>query len=194
MTATVSGDPSHAAQCSGVPESCPASSGRSPVSSISATARALPFQAASAIARCSSGVSDATMPGWSRTMFRASRLIALPARREQALRHRRERQHRVQRFALVELRRDVQRRQAVANRPEIDVIAAGRPLAVLASTVRRFSRPGSAWSNARTRSVRPSAAARKMSVAAPRSARYCASAYRPAPRRRFSIHSAGVER
>ena len=66
-------------------------------------------------------------------MFSSQRLIALPARREQALRDRRECHHRVQRFALFELRRDVQGRQAVANRPEIDVIAAGRLLAVLAA-------------------------------------------------------------
>jgi hypothetical protein len=51
-------------------------------------------------------------------------LVAQTAGELEPLKRRRKRQHRVERLALVELSRHVQRRAAVADRPEIDVVTA----------------------------------------------------------------------
>ena len=57
--------------------------------------------------------------------------VAEPAGGEQTLNGGRERQQRLERFLLLELRGDIERRSAVTDRPEVNVIAAGRLLSVL---------------------------------------------------------------
>lgn len=59
------------------------------------------------------------------------RFVAVPASEMKTLKWRRELQHRSQCFLLIELSRGLQRRAAITNRPEVDMIAARRLLAVV---------------------------------------------------------------
>src|SRR5207247_7943360 len=61
-----------------------------------------------------------------------TRFVSAPAREMETLERRCELQHCSERILLLELRRDVQGREAVADRPEVDVIAARRLFAVIA--------------------------------------------------------------